>query len=201
MKIYHSPTSPFVRKCLVTAHLLGLSDRIEHLPSDAHPIDRSQTIIASNPLGQVPTFFTDDGMVLFDSQVICEYLNDLAGGSLLPGGAQRWPVLTEMALADGILNAALLARYEAALRPEALRWDAWFNGQMDKIAKSLDWFEKNGGRARARVDLASISFACALGYLDFRFADFDWRAERPAAAAWYAEFNASPAMRATAPPA
>jgi len=199
MKIYHSSTSPFVRKCLVTAHTLGLFERIEKLPSDAHPIDDSPLLKGWNPLAQVPTFVTDDGMVLFDSRVICEYLNELGGGSLLAdSGPKRWRTLAAMALADGVLNAALLARYEVALRPENLRWDPWLAGQMGKIEAGLDWFEKQGAHLRADINLASIGFACALAYLDFRFSDLDWRSSRSASAEWFEKYSASPAMQATA---
>src|SRR5690606_8322753 len=120
MKIYFSPASPFVRKCLVVAAEVGLADRIEKLPSNAHPVNRDSTIAATNPLGQVPTFFTGEGQAIHDSRVICEYLNNLAGADLFPADAKkRWQALTEQSLADGILDAALLARYEATVRPEA----------------------------------------------------------------------------------
>jgi glutathione S-transferase len=94
MKIFFSPASPFVRKCMVIAHELGLADRIEKLPSAAGPVARDQTIIPSNPLGQVPTFITDEGQALFDSRVVCEYLIDRGGGSFFPAGKSRWPVVS-----------------------------------------------------------------------------------------------------------
>src|SRR3954451_22246874 len=122
MKIFYSPASPYVRKVMVVAHELGLADRIERLPSAAGPVARDAAIREHNPLGQVPTFFTDDGAVLYDSRVICEYLDDLGGGSFFGSGAARWRNLTDAALGDGLLGAALLARYEAVLRPEPLRW-------------------------------------------------------------------------------
>ena len=122
MKLYFSPTSPYVRKCLVSAHELGLVDRIQLLAANAHPVQRDATLIASNPLGKVPTLLTDDGTPLYDSRVICEYLDHLAGGSLFPRtGDARWAALTLQSLADGMLDAALLARYEQAVRPEPLR--------------------------------------------------------------------------------
>ena len=123
MKIYYSPTSPFVRKCLVVAHELGIGDRLERVPADAHPVKRDRNLVAVNPLGQVPALVTDDGAVLYDSRVIAEYLNDLEDGGIFPGdGPERWRALTEMSLADGMTDAALLTRYETAARPEALRW-------------------------------------------------------------------------------
>jgi glutathione S-transferase len=185
---------------MVTAHHLGLSDRIEKLPSKAHPIDRDKTIIPHNPLGKVPTLLTDDGMALFDSRVICEYLDDLAKGSIFPKeGAARWRALADQALADGILDAALLARYEARMRSEAERSADWRAGQMDKIATGIAHFGKSLAAGSKRLDIGTISLGCALGYLDFRFADYDWRAANPGIAAWYGEVAATPAMQATQP--
>jgi glutathione S-transferase len=120
MKIFHSPASPFVRKCMVVAHELGVADRIEKLPSAAGPVKRDATILPKNPLGQVPTFLCNDGQVLYDSRVICEYLDATHSGALFPAdGTERWARLTELALADGMTAAALLARYETMLRPGA----------------------------------------------------------------------------------
>lgn len=199
MKIFFSPASPFVRKCMVIAHELGLADRIEKLPSAAGPVQRDQTIIPANPLGQVPTFITDDGQVLFDSPVVCEYLNDLGGGSLFPTDKTRWQVLTEQSMADGMLGAALLARYETALRPEALRWAGWVEGQLSKVRDGLALIEKNAASLDGRLDIGTITIGCALGYLDFRFPDLDWRASHPATAAWYEGFSQRPSMQATKP--
>jgi glutathione S-transferase len=201
LKLFYSATSPFVRKVLVAALELGLRERIEFLPAKAHVIDRDRTIIEKNPLGQVPTFITDDGAVLYDSRVIIEYLNALGDGHLIPrGGAARWGVLTEQSLADGILDAALLARYETALRPENLRWDDWTAGQLDKINCGLADLEARAAKFGDRVDLGTISFGCALGYLDFRFPTLGWRDMRPNVKAWFARFGERKSMVATRPP-
>ena len=200
MKIFHSPTSPYVRKCLVAAHHLGLLGRIEKLPSAANPVNRDQTIIPHNPLGKVPTFIADDGTVLYDSRVICEYLNDLGKGSLFPTtAAARWRALTDQALADGILDAALLVRYELTVREEGGRSQPWIDGQMDKIRTGLARFEETVGAEQDRVDIGTIALACVLGYLDFRFADLGWRNANPKLATWYEAVAATPAMRATQP--
>lgn len=202
MKMYHSPASPFVRKCMFIAHHLGLADRIEKLPSAAHPVNRDQSILPSNPLGQVPTLITDDGMALFDSRVVCEYLDQLGKGEFFPArGDARWRVLTEQSLADGILDAALLSRYEGAVRPESLRWSDWTAGQMDKIAVGLAQFEKTIDPQAGRIDIGTVTLGCALGYLDFRFAHLGWRGKYPRLAAWYETFAELPAMQATMPPA
>ncbi|VTU19169.1 putative GST-like protein YibF [Variovorax sp. PBS-H4] len=197
MKILFSPFSPYVRKCLVTAHELGLHDRLQLLPSNAHPVQRDREIIASNPLGKVPTFFADDGRVLYDSRVICEYLNDLADGKLFPApGAQRWDALTLQSLGDGILDAALLARYEDVARPEPMRWPEWRAAQLDKAETSLAHLNARPALLEARVDIGTIAVGCALWYLDLRFADFAWRDRHPLLGQWYAGFGARPSMRA-----
>lgn len=201
MKMFYASASPFVRKCMVVAHEAGLADRIEKLPGVAHPVKTDTSIAAVNPLGQVPTFLTDDGQALFDSRVICEYLDDLGQGSMFPRtGAARWRALTEQSLADGILDAAILARYEITARPEEFQWSGWTQAQMKKIDASLDYFEKGADTyEKGHVDIGAITLGCALGYLDFRFTDYDWRTARPQLSAWFKIFEERPSMRDTAP--
>ena len=202
MKVYYSPFSPYVRKVLVVAHELGLADRIEKLPSAAHPVKRDKEIIAHNPLGQVPTFFTDDGRMLADSRVICEYLNDLAGGALFPAsGDARWRALVDQSLGDGIIVAALLSRYETAVRPPEKLWKDWLDGQFDKIATGLAALESAVTDFGDRVDIGTITYGCALGYLDLRFPDLKWRDRHAATTAWFAGFNVRPSMMYSAHPA
>ena len=198
MKLYFSPFSPYVRKCLVVGHELGLDARITLLPSAAHPVTRDQAIIANNPLGKVPTLLTDDGQALYDSRVICEYLDDLGGGTLFPkSGKARWEALTMQSLADGMLDAALLARYEDVARPEAIRWKEWRAGQLDKVETSLAHLEGNLQTLAGRVDIGSLSMACALWYLDVRFAELQWRGRYPKVAQWYAAFSQRPSTQMT----
>jgi glutathione S-transferase len=202
MKIFFSATSPFVRKCLVAAHELGLRERIELVPGAPHPVNRDATIVAHNPLGQVPTLIADDGMVLYDSRVICEYLNALRDGELIPKeGAARWHVLIEQSLADGITGAAVLARYETALRPESLRWKEWTTGQLDKVRCGLTELERLAHGFVERVDVGTIAIGCALAYLDYRWGTLAWRAKCPVTAAWFERFGVRPSMLATQPPA
>lgn len=199
MKIYFSPASPYVRKCLVIAHELGLAERIEKLPSNAHPVNRDRVIIADNPLGQVPTFFTEEGGVLYDSRVICEYLNALANGAMFPAeGARRWSVLTQQALADGMLGACLIARYEDVARPEALRWADWRAAQLDKVTTGLAWMEARIDELQS-IDIGTISLACLLGYLDFRFPNLPWREQAPKTAQWFSAMSERPSFKATFP--
>ena len=200
MKIYYSAASPFVRKVLVAAHELGLKDRLERVPANAHPVDRDRALVAVNPIGKVPTLVTDDGAVLYDSRVICEYLNDLADGDLIPDDpAMRWRVLTDQSLGDGIADAALLTRYETFARPEPLRWADWIAGQLDKVATGLAEIERRAPDLGERVDVGTIAIACALGYLDFRFSTLAWRDRHPNSAAWFEWFGGRESMMFTRP--
>jgi glutathione S-transferase len=195
MQLYFSPTSPFVRKCLATAHELNIGDQLQFLPANSGPVKRDQTIIVNNPLGKVPTLITDDGVALYDSRVICEYLNSMGNGQLFPAqGPARWACLTLQSLADGMMDAALLARYETALRPEGLRWEDWRLGQLDKIETSLRHIEKNAASLSQTPDIGLLTLGCALWYLDLRFPDLIWRSHFPAVAAWAETFMKRPSM-------
>ncbi|MFN3275655.1 MAG: glutathione S-transferase [Paracoccus sp. (in: a-proteobacteria)] len=201
MKLYWGSASPFVRKVMVTAHELGLQDSIRLLDSAAHPVDRDRRIQAFHPLAKVPAAMTDDGTALYDSRVICEYLDSTAGGGLFPAsGPARWTALRRQALADGLLDAALLIRYEHIARPEARQWADWIRKQGEKVTDALDAMQADPPEDGCH-DIGAISFGCALGWLDFRFPDIDWRNRRPALAAWQASFDARPAMVATRPTA
>jgi glutathione S-transferase len=202
MKLFYSATSPFVRKCLVSAHELGLQERLEFVPSTAHPVNRDRALVASNPLGKVPTLITEDGTVLYDSRVICEYLNALANGSLFPMHAPaRWTSLVDQSLADGLMDAAVLTRYETAVRPESLRWSEWVDGQLDKVTCALSELERRAAGLAGRVDVGTIAVGCALGYLDFRYAPLGWRDRCPQTAIWFEQFARRGSMAATIPPA
>ena len=198
MKLRYSPTSPYVRKVVVTATETGLAERIELVPTN--PRDPAAKLEDDNPLGKVPTLVTDDGVALFDSAVICEYLDSLHDGTkLMPAsGAARWRELRRVALADGMLDAALLAMGEGR-RPEALQWDQWVTLQKGKITAGLDALEGEVGSYGDTVSMSIIAVGCVLGYLDFRFADDDWRAGHPGLAAWYETFAKRPSMVASVP--
>jgi glutathione S-transferase len=141
-------------------------------------------------------------MDLFDSPVICEYLDSQhKGRKLFPRkGRERWMALRQQAMADGLLDAALLARYEGFLRPEEKRWPDWSKGQMKKIDGVLDQLEAESKALKGKPTIGTVSIACALGYLDFRFGHHDWRAKRPKLAKWFAAFAKTPSMKATVPP-
>lgn len=201
MKLFYAATSPFVRKCLVSAHELGLRERLELVPATPHPVNRDRMLVASNPLGKIPTLITDEGTVLYDSRVICDYLNALADGPLIPPqGPARWRVLVDQALADGVMDAAVLVRYESAARPEKLRWNDWITGQLEKVTCGLAELERRARDLAGRVDAGTIAVGCTLGYLDFRFASLEWRDKCPDTAVWFEQFGKRESMAATRPP-
>jgi glutathione S-transferase len=139
-----------------------------------------------NPLRKIPTLVTDDGTAIFDSTVICEYLDAEAGGKLIPAsGDDRWRVLTQNALAQGMTESAILIRYETFLRPEESRWPTWVDDQWDKIWNGLNFFEGAPQSMEEPLNLAQLGLGCLLGYLEFRFADADWRSDLPNLATWY----------------
>lgn len=203
MRLFHSPNSPFVRKVMVVAIELDIDARFELLPCAAHPIKRDQSIVARNPLGKIPTLITDDDVILYDSAVICEYLDAIAPtGSLFPpSGSARWIALRDQSLADGMLDAGLLVRYENMIRPETCRYLPWVEGQMDKIVDCLQTIEANAAELRARLDIGTIAIGCALGYLDFRYPQLDWRRGCPVAASWFDVFGQRRSMLQSEPSA
>jgi glutathione S-transferase len=201
MLLHTNPASPFGRKVAVVAHETGLASRIEIRDELLSPVSPNESVAAANPLGKIPCLVTEGGLALFDSRVIAEYLDGLHdGGRLFPaGGEARWQVLRRQALGDGVADAAVAARYEAVLRPEARRWDEWTAGQMRKVDQSLDLLEQEVADFGEDVDIGQIAVGCALGYLDFRYADRPWREGRPRLAAWFERFDARASMQQTRP--
>lgn len=199
MKLYSSPTSPFVRKVRVTALELGLDARLTPINITLSPVNPHRELRGHNPLGKVPALVTDTGETLYDSAVICEYLDALAGGHrIFPApGAARWTALRRQALADGLTDATVLVRYETVVRPTTLQWQKWIEGQFLKVRTALDELEKES--LDGPFDIGAISIACALGYLDFRFPDEHWRQTRPRLAAWYAAVSGRPSLAGTQP--
>ncbi|MFW0765977.1 glutathione S-transferase N-terminal domain-containing protein [Trabulsiella odontotermitis] len=201
MQLFYASTSAYVRKVMVCATVLGLVDALERLDSAAHPIVRDERIAAFNPLAKVPALRTENGMCLYDSRVICEYLNARAQGDLFPAnGDARWRSLARQALGDGIIDAALLARYEFSARPPEKQWQDWADAQLKKVSAALSDIERQvSGFSEQPDDIGLIAIGCALGYLDFRFAGLNWRDRHPLTATWFAVFDAHPAMAATRP--
>jgi glutathione S-transferase len=201
MQLLYAAASPFARKVRVMASELGLLDAIVLIDSSVLPTRDNPEVSQANPLTKIPVLLTSDAGALYDSRVICEYLDNLHHGErLLPlEPAKRWPVLQLAALADGLMDAALLARYEGSARPAELQWPAWLEGQLSKIERALDHLEQQHARLHGPLDIAQIGVACALGYLDFRFADLAWRDGRPNLAAFYEGFSQRPSMHASKP--
>jgi glutathione S-transferase len=204
MKLYFSQTSPYARKVRLAAVHLGLADAITLVPASTTPIAEDPGVAAANPLGKIPALTLDDGTVLFDSRVIVEYLDAKAGGGGLlppPSDPERWQTLRLQAIADGLLDAALLSRYEVALRPGEFLWRDWLAGQGRKIDRALAALEADVARLETGPALNAIAAACALGYLDFRFPDRGWRKAAPKLGAFYDAYAQSPAMALTDPTA
>jgi glutathione S-transferase len=200
MKLYHSPLSPYVRKVMVVARETGLLDEIETVEGSGTPLQPNDETVAANPLGKIPALITEDGLTLHDSRVICRYLDARAGAGLYPTGATEFAVLQREALAEGIIDAALLTAYEWRLRPEAMRFQPWVDGQKGKVRRGIGEFERHIDAMAGSLTIDKVALGCALGYIDFRLAELNWRDEHPGLAAWYKEFSGRPSMKETAPP-
>lgn len=202
MRLYHSPTSPYARKVMVVLMETGQEEAVTLIPATGTPIDPATMPVAQNPLGKIPTLERPDGPAIYDSRVICQYLNARAGAALYPSAPRLWESLTLEATGDGILDAAILMVYEGRVRPEEMRVDAWVDAQWAKVARALDalgarWMSHMYGP----IDIGQIAVACALGYLDFRLDARNWREGHDGLAAWYAEFSKRESMAATKPAA
>ena len=203
MKLFYTGTSPFVRKVLVVAHETGLASRIETTFLRPSPLATDPTLSLSNPLSKIPVLVADDGATLYDSRVICEYLDTLhAGEKLVPiSGDARWRVLRGQALADGILEAGIQVFYETVQRPKELQWSAWLDGQRAKAFQGLDALNADLALLRGPLDLAQIAIGCTIGWLEFRNVLGDLRSSRAPLFAWYDELRKRPSMQATEPKA
>ena len=182
-----SPASPFGRKVKMAALELGLMDRIEIVVADT--TDPSEPLRQQNPLGKIPALILEDGTTLFDSRVIVDYLDYLAGGRLIPAGEARFQQLRLQALADGICDAALLQVYEGRFRPEEGRNANWLTHQAGKVGRGLAALEAVPPAFPDRPGIGEIALACALGYLDLRF-EGQWRSAHPQLVAWLDDFAA-----------
>jgi glutathione S-transferase len=202
MKLRFAAASPFVRKVMVVALETGLSERIERVASAVSPVKPNEDIARENPLIKVPSLTLDDGTVLYDSPVICEYLDTLHDAAKLfpPIGPARWTALRQQALADGLMEAAILMRYEN-LRPEEMRWKDWVDSQMRRVRGALSALELEiaAGGLGAPLTIGHVTVGCALGYLDFRFAKEEWRMRHRLLAAWFEEFAKRKSMQLTTP--
>ena len=197
MQLIYAKPSPYSRKARVTVLEKGLAGRVEEIV--VSPMEDPAVLLEANPLGKVPALRLDDGRSLYDSWVICEYLDTLAPTPrLIPDGPARFEVLRRAALADGVLDAAVTARLEL-LRPEDKRWTPWTDRQRRAIERGLAVMAQDVAALGSELTLAHIEFAVALEYLDFRLPEVAWRDAHPALAAWLGEFSQRPSMQATRP--
>jgi glutathione S-transferase len=201
MKLLYQTHSPYARKVLVAAHELQLHPRLQVIHHDTSPTRRNNEVFALNPLGKVPVLIVDDTLVLYDSSVICEYLDGLhAQAPLIPCESQaRLLALRRQALATGMADAGIAVRWEAERRPEALRWPEMLQGQLAKVVAACDVLESDIGAPLAlddAADIGDIAIATTLSWIEFRQV-YAFAQGRPRLAAWYAQFSRRASMRAT----
>ncbi len=194
-----SPSSPFVRKVRMAIEVLGLSAKVKVDPSDT--MDANDSVRRQNPLGKIPTLVLEDGTAIYDSRVILEYLDEIAGGGkIIPAsGKERLLAMRMQALGDGIMDAGVLQVYEKRWRPEDKRVDQWTDHQAGKVTRAFDALEKDPPAFGPMIHAGHLAIAAALGYFDFRF-EGKWRAKYPKLVQWLDEFSAKvPAFKATTP--
>ena len=197
MELYYTATSPYSRKVRLLIQEKGLQERVTEVVQN--PLKNEQAILSANPLGKIPVLILDEGHALYDSRVICQYLNGLiqAPDLIQSENGEVWPVLRGEALADGIMDATFLSVMELK-RSESERSAFWLERWRRQIKSALDEVEKQIPQHGGDPTLATLAFASALVYLDLRLADLDWRQDRPLVTAWYDDFSTRPSMKATA---
>ncbi|WP_159912145.1 glutathione S-transferase family protein [Pantoea sp. 18069] len=198
MQLHWSPKSPYVRKVMICAHELQLVPQLELVRSVAAMLKPNAALMQANPLSKIPTLVLDDGQTLFDSVVICEYLDSRAGGSLFPKESRaRWAALRWHALGDGLLDALILWRNE---RERAAPLTALLAAFELKTRASLQLLEGEvGALSASSFGIGHLTLVCALGYLDYRFDSFAWREKAPQLATWFAQMQQRPSVAATEP--
>jgi len=199
MKLIAALPSPFVRKVRVLLHETGQTDAVELVEISTTPMNTDAQAAAANPVGKIPALVREDGPAIYDSRVICRYLDDRFGAELYPQ-ARVWETLTLEATADAMMEAAVLMVYEHRVRPPEKVFDGWIDAQWAKVARCVEavngrWMSHLNGP----LDMSHVAIGCALGYLDFRHPDRNWREGAGALDDWYAVFSARESMKATAP--
>lgn len=188
--------------CVVTAHETGLARELKLVPVESFsPVVEHEGLARDNPLGRIPALVTDHGHALYDSRVICEYLCHRAGNkTLLPNEpVKRFRIMTIVALGQGMCDSAVNLRYETVQRPESKRWPELIERQRKRLMRSTDDLERLWMTDLGEVTAASISIAVALGYLDFRHSNIDWRKGHPILGQWFAKFSQRASMEASEP--
>lgn len=200
MKLHWSPRSPFVRKVMIVLYEAGIEDRVTCVRTPVAMDKPNLDLLPDNPLLKLPTLVLDDGSAIYDSRVICAYLNDLAGVGLLPAEPRaRLTAERRQALGDGLLDVLLLYRQERN-KPPARQTQAWLDAFALKVKAVLAALENEAPALRATpFDLGLIAVGCALSYLDYRFADQPWRDGHPTLAAWHLDFARRPSVARSLP--
>lgn len=202
MKLTFSPASPFARKVRIAAIELGLIDKIELVPATVAPGMANEQYQRIAPLKKLPVLITDHGDVILDSYVIVEYLNELAGGNLIPDyGAMRWKLKSDHSLINGMLDSMLLCRYEKMVRPQGLQWQAWLDDHWNRAWTGMARFEKRDDVLNGPLTIAQIGLVCVLGYADFRFADCGWRKAYPKLDKFHQKMLERASVKISTPPA
>ena len=198
MKLLYQTHSPYARKSLVFAHEVGIAERIEVVHHETSPTRRNEHVFAENPLGKVPVLVRPGLPSIFDSDVICAYLDTLHEARRLipPEGEARWQALRMQAVAQGLADAGIAVRWETVRRPEALRYAPLRDGYLDKLIASYDWLERELD-VDSPIHVGHIALATCLSWLEFRELP-TFREKRPQLVAWFDEFQRRPSMRATA---
>lgn len=199
MKLISSGSSPFVRKVHVLLHETGQMDDLEIVTARTSPFDTAPEVASANPLGKIPALIRDEGPTIYDSRVICRFLDDRVQSNLYPQG-RLWETLTLEATADGIMEAAVLMLYEHRLRPAEAVLESWVDAQWDKIDSAVTALNARWvSHLRGPLDMGQIAIGCALAYLDFRHDARGWRKGNDALDDWFALFSQRDSMQATQP--
>ena len=197
MKLLYQTHSPYARKALVFAHEVGLANDLEVIHQETSPTLRNDLVFAENPLGKVPVLLRADRPPIFDSDVICAYLDTLhPGPRLIPeAGEARWHALRCQSVAQGMCEAGIQVRWETVRRPEHLRYAPLRDGYVEKLEASYDWLERELD-GDTHIHVGHVAVATALGWLEFRGLP-DFRRGRPRLAAWFDRFAERDSMQAT----
>lgn len=200
MQLFYAPASPFVRKVLMVLHETDQIDEVELTTVSGTAIASGTIPLDQNPLGKIPVLARDDGPAIYDSRVICRYLNQRAKADFYPQDQSQWDILTLEATADGIMEASLAIVYEARVRPDQFQYPVWVEAQWEKARRAIENLEHQWiAHLNGPLTIGQIATACALGYCDFRLPKRDWRSQNPALAAWFATFSKRDSFQATIP--
>ena len=201
LKLFYSDRSPYVRKVMVTLHEVNLFENVEIVSVRTNPLGVVEDLVDVSPLGKIPTLVLPDGTTIFDSRVICSYLSSIGKSDLyLAKENLKWSIKTAEANFDGILDAALLMVYEHRYRQDIYQSAEWLENLWKKIERTLDFYNNSSSKILSgSLNMGQISLGCALGYLDYRHNNRNWRAKNQNLRDWFAEFSERLSMRNTIP--